>query len=438
MRVIHLSVLIFFFTSCNKILLTNVNLVDTESGNISANTNLLIKKEKIEAIAEPSKKIGGRLFSKKIDCSGKWVIPGLIDAHAHLIFLLDSLNVKAESVMPLYFANGVTSVRDIGDGIAEQQRVAKLAMKKPETYPTVYMCSPLMEGQYAYHGPDPVSQPINDSTRVPGYIDSLVKAGISTIKIYAFADAPVYRRIIEEGHKHGITVAAHLPSNRVKTSDALSWGIDVIEHIFGVPTDSVTISEMARRGVMVDPTLVNFRNMFLFSDQPSIYQSPAIRFMPDTVQHDWELYRKNALWLNKPLTPGTLAERESWMIKFKENVLRLHKAGIKLLAGTDAPEPFCPPGFTLHEELELLVESGLTPIDALACATINVATALKQEKNIGSVRVGKFADLVILNADPTVSIKNTKNIHTVIHRGKICNIKKLLSIPRSRSYQESF
>ena len=104
----------------------------------------------------------------------------------------------------------------------------------------------------------------------------------------------------------------------------------------------------------------------------------------------------------------------------------LHKAGVPLLVGTDAPEPYCPPGYALHQEMELLVASGLTPAAVLQAATMNNARALKQQDRLGSVAAGKLADMVILDADPTADIRNTRKIARVIHGGIACDPAEVL------------
>ena len=105
----------------------------------------------------------------------------------------------------------------------------------------------------------------------------------------------------------------------------------------------------------------------------------------------------------------------------------LYRAGVPLLVGTDAPEPQVTPGFSMHQELELLVESGLSPADALSAATLNNARILNQSDNLGGIESGKWADLVILNADPTADIRNTRKIDTVIRGGRITKPAQLLA-----------
>src|SRR5262249_10022345 len=128
----------------------------------------------------------------------------------------------------------------------------------------------------------------------------------------------------------------------------------------------------------------------------------------------------------------TRVRRRQEFQKYKDLTGILHRAGVPLLAGTDSPEPYCPPGFALHQELELLVESGLSPAAALQAATINNALSLKQEEHMGSIGSGKRADLVILTADPTADIRNSRKIEHVIHGGCVCNPQTILqAVPRT-------
>src|SRR5438094_276977 len=118
--------------------------------------------------------------------------------------------------------------------------------------------------------------------------------------------------------------------------------------------------------------------------------------MPARLREYWDAYR-----VGQGLAPATRDRRRREFQKYQELTGALYRAGVPLLAGTDAPEPYCPPGFALHQELEFLVEAGLSPVAALQAATINTARALKQGDHLGSVEPGKLADLLILDADPT-------------------------------------
>lgn len=414
----------FFFQTHSRLVITNTNLFDPVTGLMLPNRTILVDSDRIIAIGTPSQAIKAHAFTEVIDGSGKYVIPGLIDAHAHLNFLLDAVDVKGEDVLPLYLGNGVTSVRDIGDRIVPQKALSNYADKHPEYCPTVFMCSPLIDGPIPYHPTAGI--PLTDPSKVPAFVDTMASYGVTTLKIYVRTDSAVFRKVIEEGHKHGLTVSAHLPSEHVSAQEAVSWGLDVIEHIWGIPDDSLLIAKIVAQGTMVDPTLVVFRNMIYTPDLPEVWQSIDNYYVPDTLQSSWDLYRSNT----KKFNEHNLKDRQKKINSYKKFTGALYRAGVTLLAGTDSPEPYCPPGFALHDELELLVESGLSPAAAIKCATMNNASALKQTRNLGSIEVGKIADMVILNANPLFDIRNTRNIYRVIHRGLVCDPKSILPSPR--------
>ncbi len=128
----------------------------------------------------------------------------------------------------------------------------------------------------------------------------------------------------------------------------------------------------------------------------------------------WDGYRRGS-----NLQPATRESRRKEVKKYQELTGILHRAGVAILAGTDAPEPYVPPGFSLHQELELLVESGLSPAAGLAAATINNARALGQEQQLGTIEPGKLADLVVLEADPTLDIRHSRRIRHVVRGGLV-------------------
>lgn len=423
LSVFFLPVTILVLASCGTLVIKNTSVLDTGTGKMLSGQTIVIENEMIVSRG-PDDSAAVPLFSEVIDGRGKFVIPGLIDAHAHLIYILDSVNIPGEEALPLYLGTGVTSVRDIGDVVAGQKRLRDFASKHPETCPTVFMCSPLIEGAHPFHGDDPVSIPITDPGRVPGYIDSLAQLGVTTVKLYVHTDSAVYQKVVEEAHKRGITVSAHLPSNAVSTQFALDQGIDVIEHIFGAPEDSAMIAQMVKQGTMLDPTLVVFRNMLYHFDRPEVWKHKDNDYVSPKLRALWDAYRKNT-----ERNGQTPEWRNQQLVRYQQLTLKLYKAGVPILAGSDSPEPYCPPGFSMHEEMLLLVQSGLSPAAAIASATLNNARALKQEKTRGSVDAGKVADLVILHEDPLSDIRNTRKIYRVIHRGIAGDPQKILPSP---------
>jgi hypothetical protein len=230
--------------------------------------------------------------------------------------------------------------------------------------------------------------------------------------------------------------------------DPVEDGIDCLEHITSVfdfavspeisrqpnsrsmtdftnPQATGLIALLAERQVMVDPTLVVFKNMLLLSDLEEIHGHHDNAHVPERLRTYWDRYRRG-----QGLDPSTRDLRKKEFAKYQELTGLLHAAGVPLLVGTDSPEPYCPPGYAMHQEMELMVESGLKPAAVLQAATINNARALKQEDHLGSVAAGKLADLVILEADPTADIRNTRKILRVIRGGIDCDPATVLqSVP---------
>jgi hypothetical protein len=422
------------------LVIKGVSVFDTASGTMKPDRTIVISGDKIRAVGTPERPAAVPAGAVVIDGKGKYVIPGLIDAHVHLVHRLNNAHMTGDEVLPLFLANGVTSVRDTGDEIVAQTLVARHADAHPETCPRVFRASGLIDGSPVIHRD--IGIPLTDPAQVPGLVEDMAGWGVTTLKIYAGTGRPVGRKVIEEGHRRGLIVTGHLSAYAAQ--DAVDDGIDCLEHIwsvfdFSIPPEvkkqpdhratldlgnaqcRALVALLARRKVPVDPTLTVFRNMLLLSDLEEVHGHPDVGRVPERLRQSWHKYRQG-----QGLPASTRDRRRKEFEKYKELTGILHRAGVTLLAGTDSPEPYCPPGFALHQELELLVESGLTPAAALQAATVNTARSLKQADNLGSVAPGKFADLVILSADPTTDIRNTRKIERVIRGGRVCDPRALL------------
>jgi hypothetical protein len=349
-------------------------------------------------------------------------------------------------VLPAFLAAGVTSVRSTGDEIVAQTLVARFAAAHPERCPRVFTCSFLLDADPPIHRD--IGLPITDPGRVPAVVADMLAWKVTTLKVYAGSGRAVGRKVIEEGHKHGLVVTGHLAN--YPAQEAVEDGIDCLEHItsvfdFVIPPDvrrqpdhratldldnpqaKALIALLARRKVPVDPTLTVFKNMLLLSDLPEVNRHADNDHVPARLRTYWDAYRQG-----QGLAPATRERRRQEFRKYQELTGALFRAGVPLLAGTDAPEPYCPPGLALHQELELLVESGLPPAAVLQAATINNARALRQDGQLGSVEPGKLADLLILDADPTADIRNTRKIAHVIRGGIVCDPQTLRKLVPTR------
>ncbi len=413
---------------------------DSVAGKLLPERTILIEGSRIKSVGTHQDHLPIPDGARVIDARGKFVVPGLIDAHVHLVHRLNFAHVTGDEVLPAFLAAGVTSVRDTGDEIVAQTLVARFAAAHPERCPRVFTCSFLLDADPPIHRD--IGLPISDPGRVPAVVADMAAWKVTTLKIYAGSGRAVGRKIIEEGHKHGLTVTGHL--SNYAAQEAAEDGIDCLEHItsvfdFIIPPDvrreaghratldvgnpqaKSLIATLAKRKIMVDPTLTVFKNMLLLSDLEEVNRHADNGRVPERLRTYWDAYR-----LGQGLAPATRERRRQEFRKYQDLTGVLFRAGVPLLAGTDTPEPYCPPGFALHQELELLVEAGVPPVAALQAATINNARALRQDSQLGSIEPGKLADLLIVDADPTADIRNTRKIVHVLRGGIVCDPQTLL------------
>lgn len=419
------------------------SVFDTESGQMLPDRTIVVRDSVIDRVTPAGETGPIPTEAQRIDGRGKFVIPGLIDAHVHVVHVLDFAHVTGDEVLPLYLAAGVTSIRSTGDEPVAATLVARIAVAQPASSPRVFTCSPLLDADPPIHRD--VGRAVTDPAQVPALFADLAQWDVRTIKIYAGTARPVGRAIIEEGHRRGLFVTAHLGA--YSAQDAVADGVDGLEHIWSVfnyiippdvprvaghrgrldlntPQCDALIAELVKHKTYVDPTLAVFRNMILLPDVPEVRDHPDNVRVPARLKEFWPKYLQRA---GCP-QGGALDDRRREFAKFQELTGKLYRAGVPLLAGTDSPEPLVPPGYSMHQELQMLVESGLPPAAALRAATLNNATVLGEKDRLGSIAAGKLADLVLLTASPLEDIQNTRRIERVIRGGVVCEPDKLLKL----------
>ena len=438
-------------------------LFDPVAGTMKPVAAVFIYGDRIAFVVPEGQPVTIPAGAKVIDARGRFLIPGLIDAHVHLVHILRNMQITGDEILPLFLANGVTTLRDVGDEIVAEKLLWKFAEAHPESAPRLFLCSMLIDGNPPYH--QFVSWPITDPARVPAFVDEMCSWGVQTFKIYVGVERPVGQVVIREAHRRGKWVTAHL--GKYSPQDAVEDGIDSIEHIASIldfvlppgtprwptapervgmpaaeqaalqrrisevkvkvdlnqPPATDLIASILRHKVMIDPTLVVYKNWMLLRDLPEVQQHSDLGRIPKRLLDGWRLSAKYS-----PLDPLTLELRRGEFAKQQELTGRMYRAGVELMVGTDTPVQFCPPGFALQQELELLVASGLTPAAALTAATRNNARTLGQPEQLGSIEPGKLADVVILEADPLADIRNTRKIFRVIRSGVICDPAELFKM----------
>lgn len=417
------------------------NLFDAESGTMQPEQTIVIRGSRIIQIAGKDGVPDIPDDATRIDGRGKFALPGLIDAHVHVVHVLDFAHVTGDEVLPLYLAAGVTSIRSTGDEVVAATLVARFAAAHPEFCPRVFTCSPLLDADPPIHRD--VGRAVTDPIRVPELFDDLAQWDITTVKIYAGTSRPVGRAIIDESHRRGLFVTAHL--GNYSAQDAVADGVDGLEHIWSVfnyvipsevasepghrgqldlnnPLCESLVEELAQRKVFVDPTLAVFRNMILLPDVPEIHEHSDNALVPGRLREFCPVYLKQT---GCP-QGGSLEDRRREFAKYQELTGKLYRAGVPLLVGTDSPEPHVTPGFAMHQELEMLVESGLPPAAALTAATLTNAIVLREQERLGSISVGKTADILLLKENPLNDIRHTRDLELVIHQGMVCRPDELL------------
>lgn len=427
---------------------THVNVVDVISGSLQRDVNVTIRDGRIGAVA-PTGRAATPAGARVVDAAGKFLIPGLADMHIHWY---------DERYLGLFVANGVTRVRQMW-GMPMHLEWRKRIEAGELLGPRFSISSPIVDGPHPFW---PGSIAVGDAEAAAKVIATIKKNGYDFVKVYTGLTRDGYFAIMRAARENGLQVAGHVPA-AVSAAEAADAGQTSIEHLTNVLISSSS-AEARLRPVLIDralkgdmmkgvsaeeragmreqteqllatydeakaaslfarfasdhtwqcPTLVVLRNMASLDD-PAFTSDPRLKYMPRQVRDQW-----------KPANDPRVATRSKADYELDRRVFRkyleiipaMKKAGVEFLAGTDVLNPFAFPGFSLHDELDLLVQSGLTPAEALRAATINPARFLHDEAVNGSVAAGKNADLVLLDANPLESIRNTQRISAVVVRGR--------------------
>jgi hypothetical protein len=438
--------------SAQSLVIQNVTIIDATGADPRPGMSVAIKDGRIAAIKKSIKAPKG---TDIVDGAGKFLIPGLWDMHVHLN--------GPEVFFPLLLANGITGVREMFTGIPIQTiREWRMRAGTPRIYAPGFLDGPMMLN----NGPPPVGAfAVANAAEARFAVRALAESGVDFLKVYNSIPRDAYFAIADEARAIGIPFAGHVPE-AVSNGEASDAGQLSEEHLINMLLDCSTnadefraariatmtsdnisgearlralawpdpkglfdtyseekagqlFAKFAENGTWQTPTLVVLAGFARARDE-NFTHDPRRRFLPKQWTDSWD---PRVTFYLRDLSPEdyealhlrivTLLER------YKKLVGDMRKAGVEFLAGTDSSgwNPVLP-GFGLHEELALLVESGLTPMEALQSATRNPARYFHKLGEMGTIEVKKGADLVLLNADPLADIHNTQKIDAVILRGR--------------------
>jgi imidazolonepropionase-like amidohydrolase len=452
MKLLQLGALLFLLPVARlgaepgSLALTHVTVIDPANSSTRPDQTVVISGKEITRISpEPPPK-----DARVIDAKGKFLIPGLCDMHVHIAGVSADPRWSKETLVPLLIANGVTTVRDMGGDLASLQEWRKQIQAGQLIGPRIYAPGPMLDGGKSE---PPALLAVSSPNEARTAVRDLKAKGANFIKLLSRLDRESYFAIADEAKKQQTTFVGHVP-NSLRATEVSNAGQKSIEHIFysnltfdcsanetelrkksaaaraqhdqraaAGARDEANASfspdkanelwrTLVRNHTWVVPTLVAIRTI---GQQRELARSnPAeLAYLPAALRQSWSPNE-----IEKTVSP----EVAKWYGEQFENDLKIaksmHAAGVQMMAGSDSLDPFNFPGPSLHEELKLLVEIGLTSMEALQAATSSPATFLNGSAEWGTIQPHKVADLVLLEANPLESIANTKKISAVILAGK--------------------
>jgi imidazolonepropionase-like amidohydrolase len=402
-----------------SLVIANVTLVDGSGRPPVQGVTLVIEGDRFVSISPNDK--APPSAGTRIDGTGKWAIPGLMDMHVHLRGGVRALHG--------YLYSGVTSIYDAGNdpevifSLRDQERAGEIVA------PRIFATGAVVTAPGGHGGQGAVG--VEDFARDREKLDEHIARKPDVLKItqdeHGWGTRPMIRylpadlleEIVRYYHEHGIRTTIHV-SNELRAWEAIYSGIDTLAHpVIQAPVSDRYLNMMKVKRIPQVSTLTIGEGYSRLVDHPEFLDEPLYRAtlsseeierLRTTTRKEWES-RRWTQWM-KVMTPVA-----------QENLKRLHEAGGLVVVGTDQSL-----GAAVHREMELLVEGGISPLDALTMATRNGAVFLGRERDLGTIEEGKIADLVLLDANPTDDIDNTKKIYAVIKAGVVVD-RSALEIP---------
>ena len=398
---------------------TGATLIDGTGKPPVANATVVTRNGRIVA-AGPGNQVKIPADAQRIDVSGKYIIPGLWDMHAHY---------EQVEWGPIYLAAGVTSVRDVGNEFEFITAVRDAVNSGNALGPHMLLAGVVDGDSPMALGVDRVNSPADAAMWVKKYHD----AGFQQIKIYSSVKEENVKAICADAHQLGMTVTGHIP-NGMTAYDGVNDGMDQINHINYIfslyypkdynprkaspeerkavmesidvnsPEGKQIVDFFKEHGTVIDPTVALMEFFTRPADKPySDLEPGAAKVAPEL--------REQINGGGVP--PDQAAQAQLTLQRRLEIIGALHKAGVTIVAGTDQTVP----GYSVYREIELYNQAGFTPMEALQAATIVPARVMKVDGESGTVEVGKRADLDILDANPLENTHNVRSVHWVVANG---------------------
>jgi imidazolonepropionase-like amidohydrolase len=424
-------------SKASMLIIHDVTVIDATGAPAKPHQTVIVRGGKIEAIDNSGMGFGGKRPGTHVDGTRKFLIPGLWDMHVHMVFG-DWFPRGKEVTLPLFIANGITGVRDMGGELEVLQQWRKEIAAGTLIGPRIVMSGPMLDGPKPRFPSSIAVKTPEDGRRA---VDDLKRRGADFIKLQSLIPREAVFAIADEAKKQGIAFVGHVP-DAVRASEASNAGQKSFEHLIGIFEGSSLLEDQFIKGAKTEKQFLatydakRADTLFALLAKNQTWQCPTLvwerggnlidqtDFAHDTRARYVPAYWKNVTWkrftdeVEHDFNTDDLATRKAFVEKELEVVNAMHRAGIPFLAGTDTPPGvYVFPGFSLHEELQRFVAAGFSPMEALQTATLNPAKFMDMDDRLGTIEKGKVADLVLLDANPLDDIRNTQKIAAVIVNG---------------------
>ena len=382
------------------IVITGARLIDGRGGPPVENSIVIVEGDRIVA-AGPAASVRAPQ-GETVDARGLTLLPGFIDAHFHLD---TSLNLPG-----MFLKNGVTSVRDPGAWNQSYEPVKK----QSTPIPRLFLTGPHLDTAPAAYPEN--SLLVNDPEEARAVVNRFVDEGATALKVYFRLPLATIRAVCETAHQRNVPVTAHLEI--VRADDAIEAGLDGIEHVTSVGTTIADImdAEKFRQAVTADNKARNEGRYQLWSRVDM--DSPRVTKLLDLMVRRGTYFSPNLAVFERRAGERNATEMHA---KACENMRRFtgmaRKAGVRVVVGSHSHVPYAETGWAYQREMELMVESGMTPMEVIRGATLDNARFFRAETRIGSIEPGKLADLVLVEGDVLRDIKAARQIRRVMLNG---------------------
>jgi imidazolonepropionase-like amidohydrolase len=409
MRALLLSLLLSLPVFAETIVIRNVNVVTMTSPKVMEKQNVIVRDGKIESVSTRLAKMPAG--TKVVDGTGKYLMPGLAEMHGH-VPPANAPNGATEDTLFLYVASGITTVRGML-GHPGQLELREKSKKGEIVAPNLYLAGPSFNGNS-----------VNSPEEAIAKVRAQKKEGWDLLKVHPGLTRAEYDAMAKTAREVKIRFGGHVPEE-VGLEHAIEMGQETFDHIDGYaelleadkgPVDEKKLAAIVKRskdaGVWIVPTSALWEVLFNTIPLETLKAYPELKYVSANAVNQWS----NAYTQRLSQMPREAAQN---IIANRTRILRaLHQGGVRILMGTDAPQQFSVPGFSLHRELTRMRDAGMSNFEILKSGTVNVGDYFKTQDAFGTVAAGQRADLVLVDANPLADVANVAKISGVMVRGR--------------------